>query len=93
VGGGRAGAVSPPCVAVEGVERAAVGVDLLLVRTGEALDVGAVDRHRRRSLELRRQAGLDEQRRELVQADLLEGATFGQGRTSPVSGSTSRSWS
>ena len=45
-----------------------------------ALDVGAVDGHRRRPLELRRQAGLDEQSRELVQADLLERATFRAGQ-------------
>jgi hypothetical protein len=47
-----------------------LGVDALLVGSGKALDVGAVDGHRRRSLELRWEAGLDEQRRELVQADL-----------------------
>jgi hypothetical protein len=37
-----------------------VGIDPLLVRPGVALDVGAVDGHCRWSLELRREAGLDE---------------------------------
>ena len=70
------GAVAPAGLVVGGPETTSVGINALLVRPGVALDVGAVDGHCRRSLERRREAGLDEQCRELVQADLLERAAF-----------------